>query len=151
MNLFFDTSALVKFFHEEAGTETVSKLILDSNNNIWVLELARLEFLSAVFRRFRTKELDEDRLNTAMDSFEKQAETWNVEPLGRAVLEEAATLMKNHARKHGLKALDAIHLGAFSLISEADWAFVAADDSLCGVAEVIGHTTINPDKGYGRC
>ncbi|MFO7985945.1 MAG: type II toxin-antitoxin system VapC family toxin [Desulfatiglandaceae bacterium] len=101
MNLFFDTSALVKFFHEEVGTETVSKLILDPNNNIWVLELARLEFLSAVFRRFRTRELDEDRLNTAIDSFEKQVETWNVEPLGRAVLEE--------------------------------------------------HTTINPDKGYGRC
>lgn len=27
MNLFFDTSALVKFFHEEEGSEIVTKLI----------------------------------------------------------------------------------------------------------------------------
>lgn len=147
MNLFFDTSALVKFFHEEVGTKRVSKLILDRSNRIWILELARLEFLSAVFRRFRTNELNEDRLKTAIDSFEKQVDNWNVEPLGRAVLEEAAILMKSHARKHGLKALDAMHLGAFSLISEADWTFVAADDSLCQVAKVLGHTIINPNKG----
>ncbi len=29
MNLFFDTSALVKFFHDEEGSETVTKLITD--------------------------------------------------------------------------------------------------------------------------
>ncbi len=77
MNVFFDTSALVKFFHEEEGTRTVSNLILDLNNDVWILELARLEFLSAVFRRFRTKELDEERLNTAIDAFEKQVERFN--------------------------------------------------------------------------
>ncbi len=146
MNLFFDTSALVKFFHEEVGTERVSKLILDRSNTIWILELARLEFLSAVFRRFRSNELNEKRLNTAIHSFERQVNTWNVEPLSRAVLEEATNLMKNHARKNGLKALDAMHLGAFSLISEADWTFVAADDSLCLVAELLGHTIINPNR-----
>lgn len=31
MNLFFDTSALVKFFHEEEGTEAVTELMLDAN------------------------------------------------------------------------------------------------------------------------
>ncbi|MBU0734415.1 MAG: type II toxin-antitoxin system VapC family toxin [Proteobacteria bacterium] len=147
MNLFLDTSALVKFFHEEEGTEAVTDLILDLNNEIWILELARLEFLSAVFRRFRNKELNEERLNTAIDSFENQVARFNIEPLGRAVLEEAGLLMKDHGRTHGLKALDALHLGAFSLISEEDWAFVAADDSLCGVAELSGYNTINPLKG----
>mgnify|MGYP006287765719 CR=1 FL=1 len=29
MNLFFDTSALVKFFHDEPGTESVTSLIMD--------------------------------------------------------------------------------------------------------------------------
>lgn len=150
MNLFFDTSALVKFFHEEEGTGAVSGLILDLNNDVWILELARLEFLSAVFRRFRTKELNEERLNKAIDSFEKQVDRFNVEPLGRAVLEEAALLIKNHGKTHGLKALDAMHLGAFSLLSEEDWAFVAADDSLCRIAEVLAYKTINPVKGNGR-
>jgi predicted nucleic acid-binding protein len=51
--LFFDTSALVKYFHVEEGTEQVTALINDSHNEIWVLELARIEFISALFRKYR--------------------------------------------------------------------------------------------------
>ncbi len=146
MNLFFDTSALVKFFHEEEGTDIVTKLILDQNNKVWISELGRLEFISAVFRRFRTKELDKERLNTAVNSFEEQIAEYNIEPLGHAVLVEAELLIKNHGRTYGLKTLDALHLGSFSLISEKDWSFVVADDNLCRVAEAIGFSTINPLK-----
>ena len=64
MNLFFDTSALVKFFHQEKGTDIVTDLILEQNNEVWISELGRLEFVNAVFRRFRNKELDEEQLNT---------------------------------------------------------------------------------------
>ena len=147
MNLFFDTSALVKFFHEEEGTDIVTELILDQNNEVWISELGRLEFISTVFRRFRNKELDEERLNTAVNSFENQISEFNIEPLGHAVLEEAELFIKNHGRAHGLKAMDALHLGSFSLIFEKDWSFVVADDNLCKVAEVVGFNTINPLKG----
>lgn len=50
MNLFFDTSALVKYFHEEAGTDTVTGIITDPDNKIFVSELVRIEFLSALHR-----------------------------------------------------------------------------------------------------
>ncbi len=53
MNYFFDTSALVKLFHEETGSDIVEDLVNDQNNEIWVSELIRLEFLSSVYRRFR--------------------------------------------------------------------------------------------------
>jgi uncharacterized protein with PIN domain len=134
MNLFFDTSALVKFFHEEEGTDIVTELILDRNNEVWISELGRLEFVSAVFRRFRNKELDEEQLNTAVGPFENQIAGFNIEPLGHAVFDQAELFIKKYGRTHGLKALDALHLGAFSLISEKDWSFVAADDNLCKVA-----------------
>ena len=146
MNLFFDTSALVKFFHEEEGTDIVSDLILGQHNEVWISELGRLEFISAVFRRFRNKELDTEQLNTAVDSFENQIAGFNVEPLGHAVLEQSELFIKTYGRTYGLKALDALHLGAFSLMSEKDWSFVVADDNLCKVAEAIGFTTINPLK-----
>jgi PIN domain nuclease of toxin-antitoxin system len=48
MILFFDTSALVKFFHEEDGSEKVTKLIASQNNKIFALDLCKLEFLSAL-------------------------------------------------------------------------------------------------------
>jgi uncharacterized protein with PIN domain len=50
MILFFDTSALVKVFHEEEGSEVVTPLIKAKDNEVWISELARIEFLSAIFR-----------------------------------------------------------------------------------------------------
>lgn len=60
MILFFDTSALIKFFHRENGTDTVVSLVTDPGNSVWVSELARLEFVCALPRRYRMKELDAD-------------------------------------------------------------------------------------------
>ena len=48
MILFFDTSALVKYFHVEEGTEQITALINDPNNEIWILELARIEFIGLI-------------------------------------------------------------------------------------------------------
>ena len=36
MILYFDTSALVKYFHEETGTKTVTKLLDNPENEIYV-------------------------------------------------------------------------------------------------------------------
>ena len=36
MNLFFDTSALVKFYHEKEGTDIVTDLTLEQNNEVWI-------------------------------------------------------------------------------------------------------------------
>jgi PIN domain len=69
MILFFDTSALVKFFHREEGTEVVISLITDPGNTVWVSELARIEFVCALHRRYRMKEIDEDQLTRALDGF----------------------------------------------------------------------------------
>jgi uncharacterized protein with PIN domain len=147
MNLFFDTSALVKFFHEEEGTGAVTTLILDPNNQIWIVELARIEFRSAVFRRFRNKELTEEKLDQSLISFEKQLTTFHIETLGRAVVNEASSLLDRYGKTHGLRTLDALQLGAFSLIAEEDgWCFVAADPTLLKVAKILEFETINPLK-----
>ncbi len=52
MNLFFDTSALVKYFHEEPGTARVTALIDEPDHRVWLSELARVEFVSAMHRKF---------------------------------------------------------------------------------------------------
>lgn len=144
MNLFFDTSALVKFFCEEEGTETVTELITSGENEIWILEIARLEFISAIFRKYRNGEIDDERLYDAILAFEEQLTFFNVEPIGQAITREAESLLKKFGKTQGLRTLDALHLGCFSLISEEDWIFVASDDNLCKVAELIGFKTINP-------
>ncbi len=39
MKVFFDTSALVKFFNVEQGTDRVTQLILNRRNQIFISEL----------------------------------------------------------------------------------------------------------------
>ena len=65
MRFFFDTSALVKFFYVESGTEIVTQIMEHTSSEIWISDLARLEFISALYRRFRKKSLDEIKLHIA--------------------------------------------------------------------------------------
>jgi len=71
MNLFFDTSALIKFFHEETGTAIVTDLITNPENIICVSDLVRLEFIFALQRRYRNKEIDGRALNEAISGLMK--------------------------------------------------------------------------------
>lgn len=144
MILFFDTSALVKFFHIEKGSEIVTELLNNQENEIWVLELVRLEFISALHRRYRNKEINEEMLLEAIQGFEEEFSRFNIEPLGHAIVKEGEDLLKKHGRDYGLRTLDALHLGCFSLISENNWCFVSMDENLCTVAEYIGARVINP-------
>lgn len=151
MILFFDTSALIKFFHEEDGTDVVTKLITSKDNEVWILDLCRLEFISALYRRFRNNEIDENILNEAINGFEEEITRFQVEPLSQIVIHEAESLLKKYGKKHGLRTLDSLHLGCFSLVSEENWYFVAADENLCRVVESMGFKTINPIKNnYSR-
>jgi len=146
MILFFDTSALVKVFHEEKGSEVVTRLIKPKDNEIWISELARIEFLSAIFRMLRNKEISDEQLNEAIRGFEEQINFFNVEPLGQVVLREAEFLLKRYAKKRRLRALDPLQMGTFSLISEKGWYFVATDEMLCEIAKDMGFEAINPLK-----
>ena len=144
MNLFFDTSALVKYFHEEQGSEIVTDLITDPENIVHVSDLARLEFISFLYRRYRNKDIDENSLNEAISGFYEEYSRFHVEPLGHAVLQQAEELLMIYGKTYGLRTLDALHLATFFLIKEDNWIFVASDDNLINVTKAIGASVFNP-------
>ena len=144
MKLFFDTSALVKFFHKEQGTEKVTDLIGNSENEVWILDLAKLEFRSAVFRRFRSGEIEKDELAIALRYFTEQLLSFNVETIGPGVLKEAESLIDEYGMDFGLRTLDALHLGAFRLLSENDWIFITSDKNLAEVAKATDAQVLDP-------
>ena len=144
MKFFFDTSALVKFFYVECGTEIVTQIIEHTASEIWISDLARLEFTSALYRRYRNKSLDEIKLHTATTYFDKQLVSFNIEPLNQLVIDEAGMLLKKYGKEHGLRTLDALHLSTYSLISEQEWCFVTSDTVLADVAKLAGFLSLNP-------
>jgi predicted nucleic acid-binding protein len=111
MKFFFDTSALVKLFYEESGTAIVTRIIEHSASETWISDLARLEFTSALYRRFRNKSLDEIKLQIATTYFEKQLDSFNIEPMNQLVIDEAGLFLKRYGKEYGLRTLDALHLG----------------------------------------
>jgi predicted nucleic acid-binding protein len=144
MNLFFDTSALIKFFHEEEGTDTVTELLIAQENEIWLLEIVRIEFLSSLHRRYRNHEINDTQLTEAMKGFEEELSSYHIEKLCRSTLLEAESLVKQYGNTEGLRTLDALHLGCFSLIADDTWRFVAADKNLCQAVRTMGFRALNP-------
>jgi predicted nucleic acid-binding protein len=144
MNVFFDTSALVKFFNVEQGTERVTELILNRRNRIFISELARLEIYSALYRKFRNHQIDNVQLNEAISGFNDQLVQFNLESMNQLILDEAGVMLQNFGKNYGLRTLDAIHLATFSLIAEKSWVFVCSDDILGKVVKELGFKLINP-------
>jgi predicted nucleic acid-binding protein len=144
MNVFFDTSALVKYFREEEGTRQVTALIQNPQNTLWIMELARIEFISALFRHYRTGGLSKAQLAIALEGFDQEYPRFQVEPLGRVLASEAERLVRKYGQTEGLRTLDALHLAAFTLIAEQDWLFVAADNTLCHVVRKENHRAYHP-------
>lgn len=135
MNLFFDTSALVKLFSTEAGSEQVKKIIADPNHKIWVSELAAIEIFCAIYRKARSNQIPYSNVDKILHAIEKQFEAFVIIPLASGVVEEAKLLLKKFGQDHGLRTLDALHLASFKQMAEPNWQFVSSDRNQVNVSK----------------
>ena len=145
MILFFDTSALVKLFHEEEGTKKVTELVGSTqNSNIWFSELSKLEFASTLHRKFRENKLDDVSLKSALADFQEFLGCTREESLSSEVLNEANNLIDQYGKLLGLRTLDSIILATYSLLNEQERRLVAADTTLVNIARKMSFRVINP-------
>jgi predicted nucleic acid-binding protein len=143
---YLDSSALVKLFFDEAGTEQV-KSIASGNDTSLLLASAftRVEVRAALRRRERTGDLTPDDTDRLVRRVELFFETRVAElPVTDPVLRYAESL----ADRHPLKAYDAIQLAVFAVQREAvdgpSLVFVCADRQLTNAANTEGYATIQP-------
>ncbi len=57
MNIFLDTSSLLKLYHKEQGTEELLEFVSENVENIYLSEIAKIEFNSAIWKKFEQKSL----------------------------------------------------------------------------------------------
>ena len=86
------------------------------------------------------------RLHIATTYFENQLMSFNIEPLNQLVIDEAELFLRKYGKEYGLRTLDALHLGTYSLISEEGWCFVTSDTVLADVAKRAGFQSLNPNQ-----
>ena len=84
---FFDTSAVVKFYHQETGTEWVESVFSDGESTIVISELTTVEFDSAVAKKIRTGEIEEHAGMQALRNFQEDcADRFLIVPLDSRVV-----------------------------------------------------------------
>lgn len=144
---YLDTSALVKLYVREPGTDEMIRLAdAASGNTMAMLALSRVEFRAAVRRRERLSDVSREIADTLIATMEAHLENiYLVHPVTDSVIEEATALLD----RHPLRAYDAVQLaGCLSLRARSNErpSFVCSDRVLLRAAESEGLAVLDPAK-----
>jgi predicted nucleic acid-binding protein len=145
--LYLDTSALVKLYVQEPGTEKMLELAHpDAGNRLVILSLSRIEFRAVVRRRAKLGDIDAELADELIEEFTGHlARVFQMQPINEPVMVAASNAIDNYY----LRAYDAMQFGGYvtlrSSIGEAlESVFVCADNNLLKAARDQGFSVLNP-------
>lgn len=147
---FFDTSALVKHYHVETGTDLVDRFIHEPGAELVIARLTLVETMSVFAIKVRTGEFDAAEFVRLSDLFATHVarRRYQVFRLLNVHYNRARELIASHGRRRQIRTLDALQLSvALQLEQPAriDY-FVCADQRLCEIARLEGLAVINPEQ-----
>jgi len=133
---YFDTSALVKRYVDEAGRRDVLQLL--RRNECVISAVLPVELRSGLRRRVAEGSLDGARLPTILKHIAADRPYWTLVEVGTDVLMAAETLVAAHP----IRTLDAIHVASAQLfaarVSMPGLTFVSADKRQTETAVSVG-------------
>jgi len=132
VNAYFDTSALVKLYLAEDGSEQAMALFAAAEVAI-VNALAFVEVRAALAAAVRAGRLEAAAFETAKADLQTLRETFAVVDPG-GVLDAAADI----AERYALRAYDAVHLATALAVAADDLVFVCWDAGLSAAATRAG-------------
>ncbi len=142
MICFFDTSALIKRYIQEVGSDLVDEL-MDSTDEIYVSAITRIESNSAISRLFREKSLIRSEYNQVKFDFDKDFPFFTVVDFSEELEKSAIELVESR----GLKTLDSIQLAScLSINGKIDY-LITCDTKMETAASEEGLEIINPITG----
>ena len=130
--IYIDSSALVKRYLKEKGSEQVQKT-LSCENLLAASKLAYPEVLSAFMRKYRAGELGEGSLKKVIDWFLSDWDRLIIVDLNDGLLPIIRTLVHNYP----LKGADAVHLASALWLAQSlkeNLVFMASDQTLLKAA-----------------
>jgi uncharacterized protein len=133
MIAFLDTSVVVKLYHKETNSEKIIKQ-LRTVNQIYLSEIAKLEFCSAIWKKYRTEEIDIEQVNKVISLFISDANKFEWIIMKSDVLKSAQNLLAEFGT-NGLRTLDSIQLASALTLREYDCMFFTEDKILKKIFE----------------
>lgn len=145
MIIFMDTSAWIKYFIEEDGTQEIQNFILNNSGykaNIFTASAVTYAEMIATFQRaFKGKRITEDQYKKVIFYFKNQWNNFDIPEVDNHLIENSGLV----AQKYALKGCDAFQLAsALSIPAEL---FISSDDDLQHAANKSGFMTWNPLNG----
>jgi predicted nucleic acid-binding protein len=143
---YLETSALVKLYVREPGTDLLLKLVSRTNEHRFaLLNLSRVEFQSAIRRREREGDINSAVARRLLSRFGEHMETKFVkQPINDSLLDLAASLVD----RYPLRAYDAVQLAGCLILRESSGkdhpTFVSSDRRLIEAAEGEGLASLDP-------
>jgi len=145
---FLETSALVKLYVRESGTERVLALAnRTTENRLAILALTQVELRSAVRRRERNGEIPLLVATQLLETFKRHLETRFVsQMINDFILDVASALVDRHA----LRAYDAVQLAGYVALRGSTGTevpvFVCSDHALLEAARLEGIPILDPSS-----
>ena len=142
---FLDSTAFVKLFVQEDGTEAIIRLMEATEDNRKLISAGTpLEVYAALKRRERVGGISAEDSDAARTILRVEAARMVQQPLNPAVLEAARQLLD----RHELRSAEALQLGAAVVAREMfqgmEIIFVSADQRLLDAAKSEHFETLNP-------
>lgn len=140
---YFDTSALLKKYFLENGTDPVKK-ILRSKNRLFTSTLTYAEAHAGFQQAYRQGKLSKISFNQILHDFEVD---WL--QFGKIdVVEDVCSLIPKLLEKAPLRGADSVHMASFvALIKRGlETTFVSSDKILLNAIEDFGGKWINPEE-----
>ena len=117
MKLFLDTSTLIKLYFKEEDTFELDKLFSTySITKIYLSEISKVEFFSAIYKKVRTKNLTLKNANDIITAFVSDEEKYRFIPINEDIINSSQKLIEKYGVS-GLRTLDALRLAAVCSIS----------------------------------
>jgi predicted nucleic acid-binding protein len=139
-----DTSAVIKLYRAEAGTDAVRTLVDDDER--WAISvLTGAEVRAALARDVRVGALSPERMHAYVEDFEALTAPWLTLELSRPIAQRVTALCVTHP----LRAADAVHLATALALADRGLTvtFVCSDRALLDAAAAEGLPGLDPAAG----
>lgn len=149
MNFFLDTSAVVKIYHQEKGTEKITQHLAGIPEELFLTtsDLTKIELHSTLLKKYREKKIDDKSLAEVFQLFDVDFQKYNIIVVDGIIKNIALSLIDNLGIKYSLRTLDSLQLASaiFSNnYSKIDF-FVSSDKKLLNIAKEY-FQIINPEE-----
>jgi predicted nucleic acid-binding protein len=141
VKIFLDTSSLIKLYHNEIGTDILDRLFEDNEvGEIYLSDIAKVEFTSAIWKKVRTKDLTSDEATDIIASFLDDYDKYTFIDVDSELISIARDLVVKYGFK-GLRTLDSVQLASIIEVKTGLSFAVTADVLLKSLIESEGINT----------